>query len=143
MFRKIVVAYDGSETAKHALDEAIGIKRIFEDSILEVIHVYQIAAAVLGDALVTNPAIVQNELYEAAEAITEEARQAIVRYPMATARLLEGGPPARVILDYAEANGFELLIVGSRGLGTFKELLLGSVSNEIVQHAKIPVLVVK
>ncbi|MEV0561406.1 universal stress protein [Dactylosporangium sp. NPDC049742] len=50
------------------------------------------------------------------------------------------GHPAKVLLD--AANGAELLVVGSRGHGTFTGILLGSVSQHCVQHAPCPVVVV-
>ncbi len=51
------------------------------------------------------------------------------------------GPPASVLLD--AAHGVNLLVVGSRGLGGFSGLLLGSVSNQVVHHAACPVLVIR
>lgn len=51
------------------------------------------------------------------------------------------GPPASVLL--AAAVGADLLIVGSRGLGGFSGLLLGSVSNQLVHRARCPVLVIR
>jgi len=143
MLKKMLVAYDGSETAKNALQKAVELKESFPDSVLEAVHVFQIASYVLGDSVITATAVVQEDLYEASEKIIDEARQHIAHLPLATATLLDGGPPAKVILDYADKSEFDLIIVGSRGLGTFKELMLGSVSHEIVQRAKMPVLVIK
>jgi nucleotide-binding universal stress UspA family protein len=144
MFHKILVAYDGSETAKVALNKATELKQVFEQSILEVVHVFQVSNLVLNDAIIPEPAMVQAELYEASEEIVEEAKLLVAPLSLTTVTLLDGGGGvARVILDYAEAHQFELIIVGSRGMSSFKEFFLGSVSSEIVQHAKIPVLVVK
>jgi nucleotide-binding universal stress UspA family protein len=143
MFRKILVAYDGSETARLALNKAIELKQVFVESVLEVVHVFQVSNLVLNDAVIPGPAIIQTELYQAAEETVDEARQLISHQSLSTATLLDGGAPARVILDYAEAHNFELIIIGSRGLSNLKELFLGSVSSEIVHHAQIPVLVVK
>jgi nucleotide-binding universal stress UspA family protein len=143
MFRKILVAYDGSDSARSALHKAIELKRVFNESVLEVVHIFQVANMVLSDTVISGPAMMQNELYQAAEVIVDEARQLVSSHSLATVTLLDGGAPARVILDYADAHEFELIIVGSRGLGSVKELLLGSVSSEVVHHAKVPVLVVK
>jgi len=54
------------------------------------------------------------------------------------------GHPAKVIIDIAEKTvGADLIVIGSRGLGGFKELLLGSVSHAVVNHARDPVLIVR
>lgn len=142
MFHKILVAYDGSETARIALDKAIELKQVFKESILEIVHVFQVSSLVLNDAVIPDSAVIQAELYKAAEDIVAEAKLLVASISLASVTLLDGGAPARVILDYAEAHQFELIIVGSRGLGRFREIFLGSVSSEIVHHAQVPVLVV-
>ena len=48
-----------------------------------------------------------------------------------------------VILDFAETNDIDLIVMGSRGLGVVKGVLLGSVSQYVVEQSKCPVLVVK
>ena len=53
------------------------------------------------------------------------------------------GTPAQVIVDEAESWGADLIIMGSRGLGVWNRLLLGSVSNAVVHHAKCSVEVVR
>ena len=53
------------------------------------------------------------------------------------------GSPAVVGLDFAESNNIDLIVMGSRGLGVVKGVLLGSVSQYVVEQAKCPVLVVK
>ena len=55
----------------------------------------------------------------------------------------ETGSPAVVILDFATSNNADLIVMGSRGLGIVKGVLLGSVSQYIVEQARCPVLVVK
>jgi len=53
------------------------------------------------------------------------------------------GPPAEAILDVAKTRECDLIVMGSRGLGQFTGLLLGSQSQKVVQHAECPVLIVK
>ena len=55
----------------------------------------------------------------------------------------ETGSPAVVILDFLEEHDVDLVVMGSRGLGVMKGVLLGSVSQYVVEQAKCPVLVVK
>jgi nucleotide-binding universal stress UspA family protein len=53
------------------------------------------------------------------------------------------GKPGDIILSEATQGAFDLIVIGSRGLGGFKEFVLGSVSHQVVNESKIPVLVVK
>jgi len=53
------------------------------------------------------------------------------------------GPPAQVIVEEAERWGADLIVIGSRGLGAWSRLLLGSVSNSVVHHAKCSVEIVR
>ncbi|MDF2564158.1 MAG: hypothetical protein K0Q53_553, partial [Massilibacillus sp.] len=55
----------------------------------------------------------------------------------------ETGSPAVVILDVAANENSDLIVMGSRGLGVVKGVLLGSVSQHLVEQAKCPVMVVK
>lgn len=60
----------------------------------------------------------------------------------ATVELLQGSP-AEVILNYSKEHDVDVIVIGSRGLGGIREFVLGSVSHNVVQSARIPVLVVK
>ena len=53
------------------------------------------------------------------------------------------GPAPDAILRVAETEGYDLIVMGSRGLGQFQGLLIGSVSDRVMHHAKIPVLIVR
>jgi nucleotide-binding universal stress UspA family protein len=55
----------------------------------------------------------------------------------------EVGHPVDTILHVAKDRGADLIVLGSRGLGGFKRLLLGSVSNGVLHHAPCPVLIVR
>ena len=55
----------------------------------------------------------------------------------------KGGSPVKVILEYAEEEGVDLIVAGTRGLGGFPKMLLGSVSSGLVSHAHCRVLVVR
>jgi nucleotide-binding universal stress UspA family protein len=53
------------------------------------------------------------------------------------------GDAASNITGYAHKEGFDVIVIGSRGLGRFKEMVLGSVSNKVLHQAKCSVLIVK
>jgi nucleotide-binding universal stress UspA family protein len=57
--------------------------------------------------------------------------------------VLEEGDPASKIIGYSEMKQFDLIIIGSRGMGKFKEWIIGSVSNKVLHHAKCSVMLVR
>jgi nucleotide-binding universal stress UspA family protein len=75
---------------------------------------------------------------EVAAQAAEEAKE--ISPSVESEQVVLEGHPAKVLLD--EAKDALLLVVGSRGRGTFSEILMGSVSHEVVQHSRVPVVVV-
>ena len=139
LFAKILVAYDGSNLSKKALNKAL---QLSGDSLLEVIHVYNFPSFVFGEAYITAPVTTNMQYAEHAQQVLDEAKSLV--FPTSNvAYELRQGDAARTILDYAEETKADLIVIGSRGLGGIREFVLGSVSHNIVQHSKIPVLVVK
>lgn len=141
MYRNLLAAYDGSEPAKRALAHAVRLTETFGGQ-LKVIHVFSFTGFTLGEAFMPIPQSFAKELYKMAERIVEDARRRIETLPYAEA-VLRQGIPARTILEFADEAGSDLIVVGSRGLGGIREMVLGSVSHNVVQQARVPVLVVK
>ena len=89
---------------------------------------------------------VESALRPAAQAILDSALLKLKTITDKTLKIsseIIQGSPAQVIVDEAESWGAELIIMGSRGLGVWSRLLLGSVSNAVVHHAKCSVEVVR
>ena len=142
MFKKILVAYDGSDHAIRALDTAIDIAKKYEAK-LDIVEVVD-TAALLGMGVAPIPGEVIQQVYNKAKSDVESAKSKAQQQGVkeVEAVVLEGDP-ATAILEYASKNGVDLIVTGSRGLSTFKRIILGSVSTKIVQDSKIPVLVIK
>lgn len=142
MFKKILVAYDGSDHAIRALDIAIDLAKKYEAklAIVEVVD----TAALLGMGVAPIPGEIIQQVYNKANSDVNDAKSKAQGQGI---KEIEGvvleGDPATAILEYAGKNGVDLIITGSRGLSTFKRIILGSVSTKLVQEAKMPVLVVK
>ncbi|QGA54064.1 universal stress protein [Sulfolobus sp. E5-1-F] len=142
VFKNIIVAYDGSENAKRALDVAIDLAKKYEAklTIIEAID----TSVLVGMGLGPVPGEVINEMYNKAKRDIEEAKAKAINSGV---KNVEGvnveGDPATVVIDYAGKTGADLIVTGSRGLSTVKRIFLGSVSSRIVHEAKTPVLVVK
>jgi nucleotide-binding universal stress UspA family protein len=135
---KILVAYDGSDEAKRTLDWAAQLSRGTPGSSVTVIGVAPALAAAphISDAVdpSSDVPLHRRQLDEAASILASAAIQAetIVRI----------GKPAEEILDAAEEGGFDLVVLGHRGMGAARRFLMGSVSERVVRHATRPVLVV-
>jgi len=135
--KRILLATDGSEdaalAARAAVDLAIGA-----GAELHVAHAWQAVPTTRFEAFVRARLLAEaRELLEAQVALLGEAGADV-----AGAHLREG-PAVDEMLDLAGEIGAELVVVGSRGRGPVKRLVLGSVSEGVVHHAHRPVLVLR
>jgi nucleotide-binding universal stress UspA family protein len=137
MFRNILVAVDGSTSSNDALTVAIDLAQKYNASIC-LVHAFLHVSDLLG-------APHYEQLLEARSetgaAILESARTQVGDLVPVETQLIEG-PPAPAILRVAEEDGFDLVVMGSRGHGQIAGLLLGSVSNIVAQRANCPVMIV-
>ncbi|WP_187152695.1 universal stress protein [Acidianus manzaensis] len=138
MFSKILVAYDGSEQAKKALDIAIELARKY-DSELYIIEV--VDEAIFENSGVLPPLSAIEELNKKAKKDIDEAVKKAQGIKVVGEVL--SGDPGSTILEYSKNNGIELIVMGSRGLSIFKKILLGSVSTAVLHNSSAPVLIVK
>lgn len=133
---KILLAYDGSEGAGKALDMARALARSFGARIMVLVafpHHPRVSGPSQHDAAQIH------ECRQLAEQITRLlAEEGIEAEP----DVLEG-PAADAVLNAAEAHGVDLIVMGSRGHGHYKGLLLGSVSDRVMHYAHVPVLVAR
>ncbi|BCS91701.1 Universal stress protein [Metallosphaera sp. J1] len=141
MFKHILVAFDGSENAKRALNVAIDLSKKYEAK-LDVVEVVD-TSVLLGAGIGPVPPDVIESLYNKAKADIETAKKMADQAGVKAEGVIVEGDPATAIMDYASKNGVDLIVTGSRGLSTIKRMFLGSVSSRIIHEAKMPVLVVK
>lgn len=139
MFPRILVAVDGSESAKKAFEKSVSLAQIC-NSELDVIHVV-VDSIYGGDSATTFDLI--EELKERGRQLLEQCKSEAIRSNVKVRTLLQLGDHAQVIIDTANRNDYDLIIMGSRGLSPFKELLVGSVSLKVMHHARCPVMVVR
>ena len=133
---KILVAYDGSASAKRALEEAAKLMHdggtVTVVSVAEELPQFGRAAAML----------VPEEDEERRREL-REAKAMLAERGIAAKVVERRGDAATKILEQAEKEGVELIVMGTRGLGPGKRWLLGSVSTKVLHHAPSNVLVVR
>ncbi|TMN22966.1 universal stress protein [Lentibacillus cibarius] len=144
MKRKILVAYDGSELSREALNEAKLQARGVPETEVYILSVVTQA----GPS--ANVAVARSMEWELADNLRPELKEIeeefqaddITVYTDVVIDVAQRNAGEKVC-SYAEEHDINLIIIGSRGLGGVKRLLLGSVSTRVVQHAHCPVLVIK
>ncbi len=122
---RILVGYDFSLQSKKALTEAISIAKNFSGYI-KVVNVY-------GKGMKEKAEV---SIIEVKEVLNQEK----VAYEV---ELILGSDPAKVLETTAKKENFDIVVIGSRGLGNKISILLGSVSRDVVTNAQCNVLVVK
>lgn len=138
MLQKILVAVDGSEYSKTALEFAIEVAQKFNAS-LHIVHVPQGSAAdrvmVLGGASIMIHAG-REQIEDAGRTLIDAASEIAKEnlHDKVTTEL-RGGDPAAEIVASAKENEADCIVIGSRGLGDFGGLLLGSVSHKVNHSA--------
>jgi nucleotide-binding universal stress UspA family protein len=133
---KILIAYDGSEPAGHALTRAGQIAlRGGEVTVISVVPLQASGPRSAGPVMSGDVEEHKRELNEAVAKLKEMG---------VDAKAIEAvGHPAEAIVDEAKRGGFELIVVGHRGLHGVQRFLLGSTSTRVVTHAHCDVLVVR
>ncbi|MHB8234442.1 MAG: universal stress protein [Solirubrobacteraceae bacterium] len=145
MFKSIVVGTDGSDTATQAVRQAVDLAGAVGAK-LELVSAY---APVSGQRLreerreapedlqwAISPREDVDQTLEAAASVAREAGVQVDLYP-------RQGDPADAILDVAEEQEADLIIVGNKGMTGAKRFLLGSVPNKVSHHAPCSVLIIR
>ena len=132
------MAIDGSQSAKRAFEQSIYLAGKC-DSKLEVVHV--VPCEFGGDSVNTFELV--EELKNKGKKILEQCKKVAVKKNISIKTFSDLGDPAKIILELAKSSDYDLIVMGSRGRSTFKELLLGSVTQKVTHHAKCPVMVVR
>lgn len=138
MYSHIVLAADGSDNALRAAKHAVALAK-FGDAKVEIVYVadfkkakYEVLHAESNEALD----------YERRQKVRPVEDLLVAENISYDVKILHG-EPGPTIVEYVNAHPVDLVIIGSRGLNSLQEMVLGSVSHKVVKRVKAPVLVVK
>lgn len=153
-FSRVLVAIDGSISSMHTIDYAISIamKNNSQLVILYVIDVYKYPY--LPSSIILAPTFGSEKYLEERNEAEEQMNKIKEKYKQKTknnidskelkTEIVEGAKSAATtIMKYAESENIDLIIIGSKGKTSFKKLLLGSVSSDIIKNAHCAVLVIR
>jgi nucleotide-binding universal stress UspA family protein len=135
--KKILVPMDGSKNSFRGLDIAIFLAR-------------QCGATVTGLFVMPNhpnlfmPITYDKEYFtKAVKEFMDNAKKRSAQNGIVFVGKTIAGRESSEIIDFAAKNKFDIIVMGARGIGSVKEVFLGSISHAVVQKSKIPVLIVK
>jgi nucleotide-binding universal stress UspA family protein len=145
VFSHILVPTDGSSNAGAALGKAIALARL-AGARLSVLTVYRHHSVIEASiSMVGHGAsgTLDDALAEHAREVAEAAKHRAAAEGVEGARaFVRNGPVARGIVEHAREHGVDLIVMGSRGMGSLESYLLGSTSHKVTGLAGCPVLVV-
>jgi len=135
--KKILVAYDGSQPAQKALSIMSELAKIDADIQIVLVHVMRLfssgaAAAGIDTVVMDEAAPIKAELDQIAQSLPNKTE----------VKILKGSSPADLILNCAQDEGVDMIIMGSRGKGGVKGYL-GSVSYALVKDSPVTVMIAK
>ncbi|HLA86568.1 MAG TPA: universal stress protein [Anaerolineales bacterium] len=140
MFDKILLAVDGSDHALQAARKAAELARAMNSKDFRIVVAYDFIPPYLGEP---NMQSAINARMDDANAFVQKAMETVGKIPCEIHVELIEGSPAEAIIKVANSFKCDVIVMGSRGLGTLAGLLLGSTSQKVVAHAPCPVLIVR
>lgn len=144
MFQRILVPTDGSETSARAVTTAVALARALGAEI----HTLSVKETFPFGAVAELQPAPPQEFYDAQDTLADRHVQSVRDACAAAgvpcqAETTDGVQPWEAIVAHAEARGCDLLVMGSQGRTGFSALLLGSETQDVLSHTKVPVLVVR
>jgi len=136
--KKILVALDGSPNSFRGLDAAINLARYCHATITGT-YVLEIVKPQVDEQISS----LEKTLLEHAQKIMKKAKMKAAQNGILFFDKITYGDSGRKIVDIAQRNNFDLIVISSRGMGSLKEIFLGSTSNHVLHKSKKPVLVIK
>lgn len=142
MIKHIMVPYDKSEQANRAFEYALDLAKRYNSSIsiVSCVSLQVPTDPYFGTAYVETTRLLREDAINSISKLEPKLKESNI--PFKTDVLDVISIPESLI-SYAESHNVDLIVIGSRGLGGFKKLLLGSVASGVSQHSKCPVLIVK
>ncbi len=144
MFRKIMVATDGSETSIRAADLAVQLAGLSGGSItaIYVVDIFRLARLPGYTAFPSLSNKLMELMLREGELATAEIYDMATEGGVPFKRIIAEGDPSEEILKRSQDSGADLLVMGRIGRSGMERIMLGSVAEKVVRHARIPVLIV-
>lgn len=147
-FKKIMIATDGSDCSRLAADKGIELARLSGGMVYAVFVVSTASLSIDGDyfsSMGVNPywELIYNSLKNQGQKALDYVKDLGKMKGINVESILLEGHPADELIQYAEENKMDIIVMGTLGRTGLDRLLLGSVAGNLVRHSKVPVMVVR
>ncbi len=143
MYNKILVGIDGSEVSLQALKQAVDLARQLGSEITVVSVINEMKMPFSAEFGLWARESHENLIRKVLESLNSAIVKIRDNHPkMKVEARIEEGRPAKKIIEIADAEGFDLIVLGRRGNGLVDHFIMGSVSSEVVRTSHRPVLIV-
>lgn len=139
---KILVPIDGSENSKLALEKAKELAKLSNGEVM-ILTVVKDVASQLYTLENKDREEIKRVFEEQGQEVINEAKEMIKGCSDKIQTTILKGDPAQEIIKMAEEGKYDLIIMGNRGLNAFSRVMIGSVSNKVLNHVGTSVLIVK
>jgi nucleotide-binding universal stress UspA family protein len=143
ILRNIMVATDGSELVKRAVDLAIEIAKLSEAKLYAVHVITPRSYSIIPSQNAEWKKTIEEHLRMEGKEATAYVENAGKTVNVDVESIILEGNPVEEILDFAEKNDIDLIVMGTQGKSAVQRFLIGSVSEKVVRHSERNVLVVK
>jgi nucleotide-binding universal stress UspA family protein len=142
MIKHIMIPYDKSEPAYRAFEYALDLAKKYNSSIsiVSCVSIQIPTDPYYGAAYIETTKLLKEDASKSILKLESILKESKIPFK---SEVLEVTSITDSLVAYAESHNVDLIVIGSRGLGGFKKLLLGSVASGVSQHAKCPVLIIK
>ena len=140
--QRILVPVDGSSSASNAVKHAIAISKMSPDVEVHLLHV-QAPVDTGNIPSVAQPGLVDRSRLDEGHDMYASSKKLLGEAGVRHVAQVEVGDPATAIAQYADVHACTEIIMGTRGMGPIRSLLLGSVATKVLHVVKIPVTLVK
>lgn len=142
---KILVTVDGSESSDKVLEKAKELGAAFSShiTIMHVVEDLSDQNTFKMNFMAGNDKVMQDKLDKHSAELLDIYLERFKDYESGVEARTVKGKPGHRIVEIAEEENFDLIVMGSRGLGAFSGAMLGSISNKVVNRSKMSVLIVK
>lgn len=141
---KYLLAVDGSDQSVDATRGFEALSPAESLMVLYVVNVPGIPYPAMGAGVAKDLSMaVDKAMREEGERIIDQAVSLLPLHPGSVMKRLEKGTPAEVILTIVQEKGIDLVVLGARGIGQFREQIFGSVSHRVMTHASCSTLIIK